>query len=527
MKLKSILVYFFLLSICSCVSVEKYNAHIDKEIPVNKLKKDIDFAYKKLKRYHPKLDMYLAQDKIDFKFDSVKKSIEQPLKPNDFYVKFFPVFESLAHGHTDLYPIFKRLEKKEIKKYKESKSAFHDYSFFWKNDSVFLVNDNNKTNPINSGSVLLYIDDIPTKYVYDKYKESIYGDGKNTTFSDNVFNRTFLNFITLEQGVKDSVELTFLMGNTIISKKTFRSFSKPKEQTIAVASKITKQEKEVDRKVRIKQKRYGYNKDSKSYSKDLSFPTNDSTIAVLKVTDFRKGKIRELYKEVFTDIKNHHVQNLILDLRNNGGGFIKDAHYLYAYLVDDFQPFLGKKIVANKTSFGKSLYNLFPVYSYPILWVGSGYTYFSTVKNTEKEYELHLPFSFVKIDKDLVYPHNLYVMINGGSYSASSLISANLQAKNRAFFVGEETGGDFNGTVAGLMPKFTLPHSKLKMSVGTVYLSPVEKREELGHGVYPDKEIKPTLENKIKRFDVELNWILNEIKNGNKELHKRLPKSSE
>ncbi|HJD86661.1 MAG TPA: hypothetical protein K8W08_04255, partial [Empedobacter falsenii] len=81
--------------------------------------------------------------------------------------------------------------------------------------------------------------------------------------------------------------------------------------------------------------------------------------------------------------------------------------------------------------------------------------------------------------------------------------------------VGEETGGDFNGTVAGLMPKFTLPHSKLQMSVGTVYLSPIEKREEMGHGVYPNQEIKPTLEHKIKRIDPELNWILNDIKKEN------------
>lgn len=515
MKLTSLFTYLFLFLMCSCVSVEKYNAHIDKKIPANKLKKDVDFAYKKLKRYHPKLDMYLAQNELDFKFDSLKKTLTKSLKPNDFYIKFFPIFESLEHGHTYIYPIYKRLNKKEIKQYKDSKSAFNDYSFFWKNDSVFLIHDQSKINPINPGSALVFIDNIPTKYLYDKYKKSIFGDGKNTTFTDNVFNRTFLNYVTLEQGIKDSVELTFLMGNKPIRKKTFRTYPKSKETEKKELPKITKEQKQIDRKVRIKQKTYGYSKNSAAYSKDLSFPTNDSTIAVLKVTDFRKGKIQELYKEVFTDIKNHKVQNLVLDLRNNGGGFIKDAHYLYAYLVDDSKSFLGEKIVANKTSFGKSLYNIFPTYSYPLLWLGSGYTYFATSKNSDNEYELHLPFSFVKIDKSLIYKGNLYVMINGGSYSASSLISANLQLKNRAFFVGEETGGDFNGTVAGLMPKFTLPHSKLQMSVGTVYLSPIEKREEMGHGVYPNQEIKPTLEHKIKRIDPELNWILNDIKKEN------------
>ena len=320
MQLKSTLIYLSFLLIGSCVSVEKYNAHIDREIPANKLKKDVDFVYKKLKRYHPKLDLYTSQEQIDYKFDSLKKTIHQPLKPNDFYVKFFPIFESLEHGHTDIYPLFKRLDKKRTKKFKELKSAFSDYSFFWQNDSVFLVADYSKINPINQGSALLYIDSVSTKYLYDKYKKSIYGDGKNQTFSDNVFNRTFLNYFTLENGIKDSVELTFKMGNSIIRKKTFRAYSKPKNDKATEIPKITKEQKEVERKVRIKQKKYGYSKSSKTYSKDLTFPTNDSTIAVLKVTDFRKGKIRELYKEVFTDIKNHKVQNLVLDLRNNGGG---------------------------------------------------------------------------------------------------------------------------------------------------------------------------------------------------------------
>lgn len=512
--IKTLSILFFILIILSgCTSVRRYNQHIDEEIAVKDLKKDVDFVYKKLKRYHAKIDLYEPKESIDYKFDSLKNTIHQPLKPNEFYLKLFPIFRSLKHGHTDIYPLYKQLTKKELKKYKESKSVFSNYSFFMENDSIFLLKDFSKTNPINSGSVLLYVDDISVQELIKKYKPSIYGDGNNTTFSNNLFNRTFLNYITLEQGIKDSVELTFLMGDNILTKKIFREFPKTKKEEVKKVKSADTISRIVKRQLKLKQKKYGYSKSTKRYSKNLSFPTNDSTIAVLKVTDFRKGKIRKLYKEVFTDIKNHKVKNLILDIRNNGGGYVKDAHYLYAYLVNDSDKFLGKKIVANKTSFGKSMYNLFPVVSYPFLWIGSGYSYFSTSKNENNEYELHMPFSFVKIDRDLVYNGNLYVIINGGSYSASTLISANLHQKNRAYFVGEETGGDYNGTVAGLMPKFTLPNSKLKISVGTVYLSPIEQRAEVGHGVYPDKVIVPTLDSRKKNRDVELEWILNDIKN--------------
>jgi hypothetical protein len=33
-----------------------------------------------------------------------------------------------------------------------------------------------------------------------------------------------------------------------------------------------------------------------------------------------------------------------------------------------------------------------------------------------------------------------------------------------------------------------------------------------GHGVFPDKEIVPTLEDKIKDIDVEMNWVLEDLK---------------
>jgi len=516
--IKTFSFFLILILLFGCTSVREYNKHIDEDIAVKDLKKDVDFVYKKLKRYHAKLDLYQSKKSIDYKFDSLKNTINKPLTPNELYLKLFPIFRSLKHGHTDVYPLYKKLTKKELKKYKESKSVFHNYSFFFENDSIFLVKDFSKTNPINSGAVLLYIDNVSVEDLIKKYKPSVYGDGNNKTFSNNLFGRTFLNYITLEQGIKDSVELTFLMGDKILSKKTFREFPKVKTKEEKSIKPVDTISKTVKRQIKLKQKKYGYSKLTKRYSKNLTFPTNDSTIAVLKITDFRKGKIRRLYKEVFTDIKNHNVQNLILDIRNNGGGFVKDAHYLYAYLVDDSDKFLGKKIVANKTSFGKSMYNLFPIASYPFLWIGSGYSYFSTFKNDENEYELHMPFSFTKIEKDLVYNGNLYVIINGGSYSASALIAANLNENKRGFFVGEETGGDYNGTVAGLMPKFTLPHSKLKISVGTVYLSPIKQRIELGHGVYPNKEIKPTLDSRRKNRDVELEWILQDIKNGNKAL---------
>ena len=53
------------------------------------------------------------------------------------------------------------------------------------------------------------------------------------------------------------------------------------------------------------------------------------------------------------------------------------------------------------------------------------------------------------------------------------------------------------------------------MVVAPFYKTPVE-----GRGIFPDKEIVPTLTDLINREDLELEWILEDIKKGSKILNK-------
>ena len=39
-----------------------------------------------------------------------------------------------------------------------------------------------------------------------------------------------------------------------------------------------------------------------------------------------------------------------------------------------------------------------------------------------------------------------------------------------------------------------------------------------GRGIFPDKEIIPTLEDRIKGNDPEMNWILNDIKSNESDI---------
>jgi hypothetical protein len=66
------------------------------------------------------------------------------------------------------------------------------------------------------------------------------------------------------------------------------------------------------------------------------------------------------------------------------------------------------------------------------------------------------------------------------------------------------------------MPVVELPHSELKIRIGLMMMAPHHKTEIKGRGIFPDKEIIPTLEDRLKGNDPELSWILKDIKSINK-----------
>jgi len=101
----------------------------------------------------------------------------------------------------------------------------------------------------------------------------------------------------------------------------------------------------------------------------------------------------------------------------------------------------------------------------------------------------------------------VYVLINGTSFSASSVLSNKLQATKRAFLVGDETGGAYNSTVAGIFALIEMPNSKNVLRSGLMVLDTPHKISPDGYGVKPDKYIKVTTLEK----DEQLDWILEDI----------------
>ena len=89
--MKKIIFLSSLFLIYSCVTVKKHNEKLEIPISAENLKKDVDFTKHKLEQLHPKLYWYISEDQLNYQFDSLKTTIKNPLKPNEFFEKLASV----------------------------------------------------------------------------------------------------------------------------------------------------------------------------------------------------------------------------------------------------------------------------------------------------------------------------------------------------------------------------------------------------------------------------------------------------
>ena len=103
------------------------------------------------------------------------------------------------------------------------------------------------------------------------------------------------------------------------------------------------------------------------------------------------------------------------------------------------------------------------------------------------------------------------MLVNGASFSASSIISSKLKSEKRAVIVGEETGGANDGTVSGVNNTVTLPNSKLTLPIGLFLIRPNIEFENKGLGVIPNFYVDPDFANIRSSEDKILKWVLDDI----------------
>lgn len=515
---KLFLALMAIIFINSCVSVEKYNHRIDTPIAPELLQKDVEIAYQQLQKYHPRLYWFTDKIALDKKFDSLKKSLKTPLKPNEFYYKLQPVIAQIKEGHESLRISKKKPTKEEKEKYKKLKALLDGFEFKIIDHQFYISKNKNKVQKIPVGAEIVSIDGIKTQNYLEKYKPLIASDGDNTTFHKYALAKVLFKLKYIDEGTKESANLE-IKFNDSLKKYTIKRDTLDKykyKKAVAKAKSLKKTKTEAAPKEKKKLDSLAQLKKEENETRYLKFLGEDSSIAYIKIKQFA-GFSRSFYKKSFAKLQSYKTQNLIIDVRNNPGGSLTEINNLYGYFTDKpYQLITTPEIAFSKSNLQRDFFTGSPIFSYPFLLIL--YPTFliknfaNSYKGNEGKFYMKEKAAKLNLPKVNHFKGKIYVLINGGSFSASSIITSKLKGDKRAILVGEETGGSNDGTVAGFHKTLKLPSSKLKLPINLMVICPNINFTNTKKGVTPDHEILPTANDLIQNKDPELDWVLNDIK---------------
>lgn len=541
------------LLIVSCKNLDKYNRHLDKKLTIKQMIRDVDYVEKNLFRLHPDVDWYISQQQLHAQFDSLRTTITEPLTPNEFFLKISPIISQVRQGHMSMYPLLYTHSHDTKKKYRGSTHPLTGFEYIYKEGRLYISTNNRKDKrdkDIQIGTEIISINGIKPEEVFKKYRNTFTSDGFNETFIEPYFARRVNTYYNAELKFVDSVRMELKCADSVYYHTSYRIFKEKKSKkdkqkkstqdslsaikkdSLSPISKVkdslkkpelsTKELKKERRRQREKKliedrlRRWkGYDTKTKTFAKELLYPVaNDSTIALLKLRTFSEGNPK-IYDTIFKEIAHHKVENLIIDLRGNTGGHLSDIYKLSAYLNENAYYFVEPATVTKKTfAFhmfkGKSL--LFKSLLFPF-WGPVATVRTLKTKKEDGVWKNYSKYSKIAHPKQPVYTNKLYVLTDGLTFSAGAILASHLDGLEQATFVGEETGGTYNGTVAGQMPQLKLPHSKLRWRMGLMSIKPAHQTEKEGYGVLPNVPINLTIDDILEKNDPALDYILQEIEN--------------
>jgi hypothetical protein len=225
----------------------------------------------------------------------------------------------------------------------------------------------------------------------------------------------------------------------------------------------------------------------------LMIDTLGLNIPVLKLRAFTNN-YSEFYQNLFEYLNYFKLKILVIDLRNNGGGNLFHSVKLLSYLLDSTTNIVYSKkdssLVNNKYYSQKLIRRFSPWFFKKNFIKGqeNGYIYYQHVVSPQKINH---------------FDGKIFLLTNGGSFSASCVVAAYLKDKTDVTIIGEETGGTASGCNAVQLPILTLPNTGLRVYMPLYRVNHLLNEVKFGEGIKPDIETKYNAINIINKEDLD------------------------
>ncbi|MFB9079551.1 S41 family peptidase [Flavobacterium procerum] len=489
-KSKIVLIFFLPLFVLSQ----------NKKWPAEKLKQDLVIFKEVREKANSGLYKYRTKQQIDSIYSWAFSQINQPKELIEFYKIVLQItdFEGSLHNDTTLPDDFE-------KKYSSGNVFFPFPVKLIENKLV--VNFENSEIPL--GSEIHSINAIKSLKILNSLYKYYTTDGYNITGKSIGIGSSFAKYFQMEYGPQKNFIVEYSLPNQ--TKKIKKTIS-------AVSNEKRKENFKNRHSLPIDSLQYNRAKDK------YSFKIISGNTALLSVHTFvigRNAKHKEhlAYKKFLDSCfqylsQNNQIKNLIVDVRNNGGGTDPNDIVTYSYLTQ--KPF--RENTSAYVTFQEIPFSEHFVYEE---------TEPQKKQEEKKDFEDELKEEFPKLENGSYFqdekfnqllqptPNNfkgqIYLLISPRIASAGSLFASLVAGNTKAIVIGEETMGGYFGHNGHTPIEYELPNTKIKTQFSIVNLEqdvPKKSNQIFGRGVIPDYEVKQTFEDFLQNRDTQLEYTL-------------------
>ena len=432
------------------ISSPKY---VDKKDAV----KDIDFMVRTIEETHPNPYGFISKEQFYSDVEKTKNEFPSRMKSEDFYKTVLKLNAEIKDGHTTA----------DLSYFFSSRLFFYKKIFPYKikiiNDRIIVIGNNSYKDKIPIGSEILKINGIPSDKVIDEASKLI--SYENNAFRNSYFSMPFT--LSIWNNYKDYL---------VEYKEVNSNETKEVEANGGLFAKFNF----VLEQIRIRN--------------PYEFKILQNNIGYIEFNIFDDlNKFSIFLKNTFTTIKAKKINNLIIDIRKNGGGNASLGNELFQYI--SHKPFKQLDHVELKISKEAIASNII------------------SKADTNKIGSLIQFSDFIDVqlrENPLRFSGNCFLLVGGNTFSSAAIFASTFQCYKMGKIIGSETGGL---TVSyGEICFYNLPNSGIVMKVSCkkfYHTCGIDNRR----GIIPDYIVENSFKDGQNNFDRVLDYTCNLIIN--------------
>jgi len=434
---------------------------------------------------HPSLYWYTSKDSMDYYFSKYYAAITDSMTELQFaWQVLAPLVDKIHCGHTSV----------GMSKAYAKWAGDHRYPSFplfvkvWNDTMAVTGNLNRKDSIFKRGTLITSVNGVKNKTMIEKMFNYLPEDGYA---NNNNYIRLSANFPYFHRniyGLSKKYYVTYLDSSGIEKMDTLPVF-------IATKDSIRKDSlAKIERKKMPKEKRI---------LQDRSLQIDSSgKFAVMTLNTFSKGRLRSFFRRSFRKLRKENINNLVLDIRSNGGGRVELSTLLTKYISR-------KPFKVADTLFTRST-TLAPYTRYiKGKFFNNIELFFIARKMPDGLYHMrHMEKTYHKPKRLNGYKGDVYILTNGPTFSASTIFCNAVKGQAGITLVGEETGGGWYGNDGIMIPDITLPNTKTRVRLPLFRVVQFNHIAAVkGSGVIPDIYIPTNYDALLKGYDKKMQVV--------------------